>query len=533
MEAEEIIKEYQRLAGERQVWEAHWQNLAYYFSPTHDIYNRRSDLYGARQGNYDLLYSMAGLNAAEEFAINVHGVLTNNQMKWFYLDVKDYDRSQVKEVKEWIGQVEEIIRREIDHSNFYSVIFQAWWEIGIYGTTIVYAYEYMGQVYFENVPLWDAWISQDSRGFIQKVFRKISMSKEEYNRRFKTKTDDRDHSSQQEIEVLHAAINQNRKQKKQVKSYWISLDTKKIIKESHFYEMPYIVGVWSKDTGSVQTVYGKSPAMKALPNVRLLQHLRREHLKALHLRVSPPVVFEGPFSTTSTQINIKPKAIIQLRQGERITPLDTVGDLQSNSEEINRATYEIKEAFFAHLFNIPPDSPTATQTLTNLNEKLAKIAPILALLSEGFLSYIIELTYKILERRNVLPPRQDTTDDQTPGDEITPDTTLRIEFLSPVAIIERSKNIPIVQNFMAITLNMAQAYGDILDNIDSDVLIREIAHAFKLPEEILKSPSEVEETRQQRRAIEQAQQTAELAKTGSQALNQGTQAIGNLRSVRS
>ena len=66
-------------------------------------------------------------------------------------------------------------------------------------------------------------------------------------------------------------------------SYYIDMESKKLMSESGFEEMPYIVPRFLKATGEVM---GRSPAMVALPDVKMLNLMSKQSFRPHRSRLT-------------------------------------------------------------------------------------------------------------------------------------------------------------------------------------------------------------------------------------------------------
>ena len=75
------------------------------------------------------------------------------------------------------------------------------------------------------------------------------------------------------------------KGKKPYASLWISVGCKELIDESGYYEFPYFTPRWDTLTNEV---YGRSPAMVALPDARVVHAMAKTFLEAGEMALRPP-----------------------------------------------------------------------------------------------------------------------------------------------------------------------------------------------------------------------------------------------------
>jgi hypothetical protein len=97
-----------------------------------------------------------------------------------------------------------------------------------------------------------------------------------------------------EVELLHCVYPRDDVDKGKkaatmlpVASVYIDEKEKHVLAEGGFDEMPYMVSRWSKTVGEV---FGRSPAMTALPDIKMLQEIMKTTIKAAQKIVDPPLL---------------------------------------------------------------------------------------------------------------------------------------------------------------------------------------------------------------------------------------------------
>ena len=94
-----ILSRYERLEGQRQNWETHWQEVADYMQP------RKADVTKKRargDKRMEMIFDSSPIQAIELLAASLHGMLTNPSTPWFTLRFKDEDIDNEDEAKLWL-----------------------------------------------------------------------------------------------------------------------------------------------------------------------------------------------------------------------------------------------------------------------------------------------------------------------------------------------------------------------------------------------------------------------------------------------
>ena len=83
-----LLSRYEKLEGQRQNWETHWQEVADYMQP------RKADVTKKRargDKRMEQVFDSSPIQAVELLAASLHGMLTNPSTPWFTLRFKDED----------------------------------------------------------------------------------------------------------------------------------------------------------------------------------------------------------------------------------------------------------------------------------------------------------------------------------------------------------------------------------------------------------------------------------------------------------
>ena len=303
----------------------------------------------------------------------------------------------------------------------------------------------------------------------------------------------------EEIEILHVVIPREDRDKTKVDnknmpfaSIYIDMQSSQMLSESGFQEFPYIVPRYLKATGETM---GRSPAMVALPDVKMLNLMSKTIIQAAQKQIDPPLLV--PDDGFLLPIRTQPGGLNFFRSGSRdtITPLNTGANIPIgiNMEEQRRGA--IRSAFFVdQLLTGGGPNMTATEILQRREEQLRVIGPALDRLKNEMLRPLIDRVFALMLREDMLQ--------QAP--EILQGRDIDIEYISPLARAQKSSSLNSTMKALEILLPLAQVLP-VGDHIDPDGLVRHVTESLGVPKTTLKSTAEVQQTRQAR-AEEQARQ---------------------------
>ena len=523
---EQIIKRLEQLESERSSYSSTWQELAKYCLPRKAFITRIKS--PGQKVDHDI-YDSTAIQSALVLAAGLHSYLTNPAQKWFTLRMQNKDLMDDKEVKVWLKQGEDRCYDALNNSNFSQQVHENYIDLTVFGTSCLYEEEDPKDlVRFYCRPLQEVFISEDYRGRVDTLYRKFQLTARqaweqwgnEAGEEVTTAMEKKDYDKK--ITFVHCVMPRYERdvsKKDAVNmpfvSYYIEKEKKHLISEGGYEEFPFFVPRFNKESDEV---YGTSPAWVSFPDIKMLNQISYTIIRAAQKIVDPPLLL--PHDGFLLPIKLSPGAINYKTSG---TPQDKVEQLITNAnipvglevEENKRLI--IKRNFFVDLFLLLADpnrkDMTATEVMARVEEKMLILAPTLGRLMNELLDPIIDRTFKILLRNNLIPPPPPILSGQD----------YVIEYTSPLARAQRMEEMKAINQVITITGGIAQFFPDALDKINVDKLMDQIADLYNIHPEVVRSDDEVKLIREQRaqaqqRAQEMAmiQQGADIIKTGSE-----------------
>ena len=244
-------------------------------------------------------------------------------------------------------------------------------------------------------------------------------------------------------------------------SCYIDLDGQHLIAEGGFDEFPFMVPRFLKSSNEV---YGRSPSMTALPDIKMLNEMSKTTIKAAQKQVDPPLLV--PDDGFVLPVRTVPGGLNYYRAGtrDRIEPLNIGANnpIGLNMEEQKRRA--IREAFFIDqlLLGQGPQM-TATEVVQRNEEKMRLLGPVLGRLTSELLRPLINRAFRILLRNEQLPPMP----------EYLEGVDIEIEYVSPLAKAQRTSDLSGILRALEIAIPLQQQ-APVFDYINSDKLIKYI-----------------------------------------------------------
>ncbi len=532
--AKTLLKRFDRLKSNRQNWESHWQEVADYMQP------RKADVTKTRSKGdkrTELIFDSSPLQAVELLAASLHGMLTNPATTWFSLRFKGGEFEDNDEAKAWLEDATEVMYNAINKSNFQQEIFELYHDLITFGTAAMFIEEDAEDTLkYSTRHINEMYISENDKGRIDTIFRKFRLTARAAIQKFGANVSDNivtvnRKDPYEEIEILHAIYPRSdfdpKKQDKAnmpFESVYLEAGTGDELSVSGFKEFPFVVPRYLKAS---HEIYGRSPAMTALPDVKMLNEMSKTTIKSAQKQVDPPLLV--PDDGFILPVRTVPGGLNFYRSGtrDRIEPLNIGANtpLGLNMEEQRRDS--IRNAFYVNqLMMQSGPQMTATEVIQRNEEKMRLLGPVLGRLQSELLKPLIDRTFALLLRKNLFRPAPDFLSGQD----------IEIEYVSPLAKAQKSAELQSIMRGIEILGSLANV-APVFDHVNMDKLVKHLMDVVGVPQKVLKTQNEVQAKREQdqqqqaqQQQMAQMQQVAESAGAAApmaKALPEEAQALAN------
>ena len=532
--AKTLLKRFDRLKSNRQNWESHWQEVADYMQP------RKADVTKTRSKGdkrTELIFDSSPLQAVELLAASLHGMLTNPATTWFSLRFKGGEFEDNDEAKAWLEDATEVMYNAINKSNFQQEIFELYHDLITFGTAAMFIEEDdEDTLKYSTRHINEMYISENDKGRIDTIFRKFRLTARAAIQKFGANVSDNivtvnRKDPYEEIEILHAIyprsdFNPKKQDKANMpfESVYLEAGTGDELSVSGFKEFPFVVPRYLKAS---HEIYGRSPAMTALPDVKMLNEMSKTTIKSAQKQVDPPLLV--PDDGFILPVRTVPGGLNFYRAGtrDRIEPLNIGANtpLGLNMEEQRRDS--IRNAFYVNqLMMQNGPQMTATEVIQRNEEKMRLLGPVLGRLQSELLKPLIDRTFALLLRKNLFRPAPEFLSGQD----------IEIEYVSPLAKAQKSAELQSIMRGIEILGSLANV-APVFDHVNMDKLVKHLMDVVGVPQKVLKTQNEVQAKREQdqqqqaqQQQMAQMQQVAESAGAAApmaKALPEEAQALAN------
>lgn len=532
-----LFQRWGALKSERSTWWGHWSEISDYVLPRSGRYFIQDRNRGQRRHNSIL--DNTGTKALRVLAAGMMAGMTSPARPWFRLATPDEDLNKSPAVKLWLSQVTRIMLNVFGKSNTYRALHSGYEELGAFGTTATIVMpDFQNVIHHYPLTTGEFCIAQNWKGEVVTLYREFQKTVGEMVAEFGR---DRCSTSVQNmwdrgnldqwITVIHAIeprSDRDTTKRDALNMAWKSVyfelngARSKYLSEGGFKQFPALAARWATAGGDI---YGNSPGMDALGDIKQLQHEQMRKGQAIDFMTKPPI--QVPASMKARDVDTLPGGISFVDQagpaGGMRTAFDVRLDLSHLLGDMQDVRERIKSAFSADLFLMLANSVntqmTATEVAERHEEKMLMLGPVLERLHTELLEPLIESTFE-----HMVAARKDN------GESILPPPPpemqgmqLNVEFVSMLAQAQRAIATNSVDRFVGNLGQVAQFKPGVLDKFDEDAWADKYSDMLGVDPEFVVSNDKVALIRKQKaQAQAQAQQIAQAEQAASAAQKLGT-----------
>ena len=505
------------LKSERSTWWGHWSEISDFVLPRSGRYFLQDRNRGQKRHNNIL--DNTGTKALRVLAAGMMAGMTSPARPWFRLATPDEELNKSPAVKLWLAQVTRLMLNIFGKSNTYRALHSGYEELGAFGTMAsIIMPDYKNVIHHYPLTTGEFCIAQNWKGEVVTLYREFQKTVGEVVAEFGRENCstsvqnlwDRG-SLDQWVTIIHAIEprtdrDASKRDSKNMpwKSVYFELsqtDKGKYLSEGGFKQFPALAARWATTGGDV---YGNSPGMDALGDIKQLQHEQMRKAQGIDYMTKPPT--QAPASMKNRDVDMLPGGISFVDMAGPAGGMKTVFDVRLDLSHLLADMQDVRErirgAFSADLFlmlaNSTNTSMTATEVAERHEEKLLMLGPVLERLHSELLDPLIESTFEHMLMAGIVPP---------PPPELA-GMDLNIEFVSMLAQAQRAVATNSVDRFVGNLGQVATFAPGVLDKFDSDTWADKYSDMLGVDPELVVPADKVALIRQQRAQAAQAQQQA-------------------------
>ncbi len=503
--------------------EKEWRELAEWILPHRGVFEGEAE---ADKPRNTRAINRAAVRSLKRGAAGLTSGMTPASLPWFRYGFTNPEHAEIEGARAFADSVDTLTRLTLQEGGFYQAIHEFNMDLLGFGCALLYAEHTMFAedkpvMRFECVPTGSYAVALDAEKTLDAVVRRLRYSARQLAEMFgaenlATATKQKlEKSPYSQVEVVHVVrrreslVEREDNQNMPFASYLYEAHAQEgegFLRESGYREMPYFFASWEGGRG----LYGTGCGDDALPDARQIDAMERKKLIGLDKMIDPPmrkpIGFKGRLNTMPGGENP-----VSREQSEGLLPLYQVNfapALAAVQSEIQNVMHRIDETLQASLFAAMPleqrpPGMSATEYLERKREALQLMGPTLAAYEPQVLTRLLRRVARVLDRENLLPPLPFGLALVRSLEGLRLDT----QFISPIAQAMRQTGAETTRALVADALQLAQADPRVLDKLDLDQAIDEMATGLGAPGRVIRSDAEVARLREERRLAAQLQET--------------------------
>ena len=536
-----LERRHNALKTERDSWRAHWSDLSKHMLPRNGRFFIDDRNRGDRRHNN--IYDNTATSAVRINAAGFMSLSSSPASQWFRMSTGNPKLNQRHDVKLWLDEVNDILAAILQRSNAYDVLHSMYEERSLFGTACALMlpdFENVIRLYMFTIGQYS--ISADARGTVNTMFREFQMTVAQLVREFDFTNCSVNvqqmwnHGAHDTwVSVVHAIEPRDEQDREtgrvdNLNMAWKSVyfefgaPHEKFLREGGFNQFPVLAPRYAV-VG--EDIYGHSPGMEALGDVRQLQHQQLRKAEAIDFQTKPPM--QAPMSLRNREVDMMPGGLTFVdsaspQAGVR-NMFETRLDLNHLAQDMNEVRRRIQASFsvdaFLMISNSDDPQKTATEIFERREEKFMVLGPVVSRQAKELHKPLILRTFEIAVEAGLIPP--------APVD--AQDREIEVEFTSILAQAQRASRITPIDRWVGAMGVISQIPGkeDVVDKLNSDEWADTYSDLVGVPPRLVAGEEQVQALRDARNRAAAAQQQAQVlreAASGVKDLQQAAAAVG-------
>ncbi len=404
-----LLERFHRARERRRNWESLWQEAYDYALPQRNGFNGSAP--GARKMSH--LYDGTALDAVEQLSASLLGNLTPPWTQWFgFKPGPELSDSEAEALAPVLEQAAKTIQSHFDRSNFLVEMHQCFLDLVVGGTaSLVFEESDPGAFSafkFSAVPLEQIVLEEGPDGFLNSSYRQLSLTLAQLQARYPLVELPLDvmRKGSDDPQVQFAVMEMTLPNAQGVFEYKACLTEQNgeplLLHSGSYTHSPIIAFRWLKAPGEV---YGRSPVMKALPDIKTANKVVELILKNASIAVTGIWQADDDGVLNPANIELKPGSIIPKAVGSQgLKPLEMPGRFDISQIVLEDLRARIRHALLADkLGPVVGTKMTATEVLERSGEMALLLGATYGRLQNELLTPLIKRAYSILRRRGEVP----------------------------------------------------------------------------------------------------------------------------------
>lgn len=535
------LERKQALWTELSTWKDHYQELTTYQLPRAGRYVTTDRNKGGKKHNS--IFDNTAMFAIRTLESGLMSGMTSPARPWFRMTLRDKKLAERGAVKQWLHDTAELLRAIFSASNTYRALNQMYGELGVFGTAAsIMLPDFENVLHHYPLTVGSYALGTNYKGEVDTLVREMRLTVwqmvDEFgleNCSFQVQNLWHSDKFDATVEVHH--IVQPRRMRDSSKRdaknmpfmscYYEPSEAGngKWLRESGFKRFPVLAPRWNV---MPDDVYGHSPGMECLGDVKQLQHQQLRKSQAIDYQVNPPIVVPSTYKE-HTQARL-PGGVFHVDSPNANNAVRSAFEVQLNLQHLAADMEEVRDrirgAYYADVFlmlqNDRRSNVTATEVAERHEEKLLMLGPVLERLHNELLSPMIDLAFDYALDAGILPP-------------IPPelaDTEINVEFISTLAQAQKMVAAGGADRLINTATAMSAVWPEVKHKINATQALDDYADMFGTNPELVRDDEEASERAEaEAQAMAQAQAAAAAPAMADTAKTMGDVNTSGLRDV--
>lgn len=502
-----VVERFRTAEARKREWAPLWQDCYDMALPQRGSF---TSSFAAGQGKTDHIYDATALDAVDQLAASMLGNLTPIWSQWFGLKPgPDLSAEEADKLSPVLEAAAKTVQDHFDRSNFAMEIHQCYLDLIVGGTASLHFDEAETGAFsafnFKAVALKDVTLNAHRGDGLGETYRALNLPVAALSKRYPDVmvAAIMPYAPDATVKILEAVVPSQLGHD----VYAILMEDEsqpELIYQGRYEHSPYINFRWQKSPGEI---YGRSPVMKALPDIKTANKVVELVLKNASIAVTGIWQADDDGVLNPSNIQLTPGSIIPKAMGSKgLQPLDMPGRF-----DVSQLVLESLQSRIRHALLTDRLGPVtgARMTATEIMERSAEMAMLLGAtygrLQAELLTPLIKRAFAILRRRGEVP------DIALDGRYVV------VDYRSPLARSQGQRN---VQNTLSWVNSVLAMGGDAATAVDLPQTARFLGDALGVPSDLIRK-KDVD-------LAEEIEKAAPAIEAGLQALSGTAPAVSNM-----
>ncbi|MGE0745288.1 MAG: portal protein [Rhodospirillales bacterium] len=533
------------LRTKRSSWVETWRDISEHFVPRNGQFTFSRDANRGSRKDRKILNN-TGTLAVRACSAGFHSGMSSPGKPWFTLSTSNRKHMKSVRVRQYLRDIEDLIRATLSASNIYRVLPQVYTECPTFGTAVVLmdknlrhagraSMDLADVVQFTMLAIGTYYIGVDARGRLAVVVREFEQTVDQIVEAYgydacsdSVKTAYDSGRFEQMVPLIHAIEPRRTRdpnsplasdmQFRSVVFEHGCNDGRKLL-DSGFRSMPAFAARWDV---LVEDVYGSGPGMDALGDARELQEKEVMLGKAEAQMSDPAIVVPAALKQGA---DFLPGGVSYMTMTSQHDRTQNAVDIQINQQHmyagIDRIQRRIEKAFFVDLFrmleNDTRSNVTAREIAERHEEKLLAVGPVVERVENEVLRVIVDFTFEALVERDEMRVRMGLEPSLPEPPAELEDEPLDIEFTGMLSQAVKAAEAARLDRFIGIVGAAAALDPSALDAVSITAYLDAYSRLMNIPPEVMTDDVRRRVLAEARSKQMAAQAQAQQAKTASEA----------------